>query len=408
MACEITLMEAVKATHLEPDVRIEGIRRSGAVLYEYVGGSTCYGTNLPSSDKDIRGVFCLPKSQYLTITKPVDLVSDEREIEGKKKNDSVFYTLLRTFELLKKANPNILEALWVPNDCIVTTSPEMEVIIQNRNLFISKSCLGSHYGYAQSQIDRAQGKNKKVNNPQPKERPKKLDFCRVISCIPGAKPWTHPDVELSRFPFRPILLKEIPWVNLAHYHVAAVEHMQNAYRMYYYGEDAKGVFRGDDMLVCDSIPMDDEHPRFSGILLYDEAEYQRAVKEWKSYWDWVSNRNISRWIDQEGGKLSFDAKNMTHCMRLLMSGINIVKNGEPIVRFSGDQLKYLMKIRTGEITKYDEIMADVQAKIAEMEEGAKISTIPEKVDSSKIDALYSEVSEMAWKRLFKNGMDVLA
>jgi hypothetical protein len=67
-----------------------------------------------------------------------------------------------------------------------------------------------------------------------------------------------------------------------------------------------------------------------------------------------------------------------------------------------------MKIRTGEITKYDEIMADVQAKIAEMEEGAKISTIPEKVDSSKIDALYSEVSEMAWKRLFKNGMDVLA
>ena len=231
-------------------------------------------------------------------------------------------------------------------------------------------------------------------------KPSKLDFCRVIACIPGSKPWTHPDVGSSRFPFRPISLKEMPWVNLAEYHVAAVEHMKNAYRMYYYGEEAKGVFRGDDMLVCESIPMDDEHPRFSGILLYDEADYQRGVKEWKSYWDWIQNRNPSRWIDQEGGKLTHDQKNMTHCVRLLMSGLNIIKHGNPIVRFEGEQLKRLMDIRTGKVTDYDEIMAEVENRVAEMEEASKTSTIPEKVDNEKIEALYTEVSEMAWNRLF--------
>jgi len=178
--------------------------------------------------------------------------------------------LRRIFELLKDANPNVIESLWIPSDCIVSSSPEMDKVIANRHLFISKACLGSHFGFADAQIKKARGSNKKVNNPEPQERPKKTDFCRIIPCIPGAKPWTHPDMKSSVFPFRRYPSNEMPWVNLKDYHVAAVEHMRNAYRLYYYGEGSKGVFRGDDMLVCESIPMDDEWPKFTGILLYDE------------------------------------------------------------------------------------------------------------------------------------------
>ena len=129
-------------------------------------------------------------------------------------------------------------------------------------------------------------------------------------------------------------------------------------------------------------------------------EHRTQVKEWKSYWDWIQNRNPSRWIDQEGGKLTHDQKNMTHCVRLLMSGLNIIKHGNPIVRFEGEQLKRLMDIRTGKVTDYDEIMAEVENRVAEMEEASKTSAIPEKVDNEKIEALYSEVSQMAYNRLF--------
>lgn len=403
MADAKMLMDAVKATDLDPNVRIAAIRASGAVLFEVVGGSHSYGTALPTSDRDIRAIFSLPRSEYLKTTKFVDQVSDDRKLEGKKaKNDDIFYTLKRIFELLKGANPNIIELLWEPKDCVVSSSPEFELIQANRSLFISKACLGSHFGYAKDQIAKARGKNKKVNNPQPKERPSKDDFCRIIPCIPSAQPWTHPDMPTPRMPFRPIPVKDMPWISLKDYHVAAVEHMRNAYRLYcYYGDPAcKGVFRGDGMLVCESIPMDDEHARFSGILLYDQSEYDRALKDWNSYHEWIDNRNVHRWIDQENGLLDYDAKNMMHCIRLLMSGLNIVKNGEPIVRFSGTTLDYLMAIRRGEL-KYDDLIKEVEQRVVEMEECAKTSSIPYAVDEEKIETLYSEVSEMAWKRLFE-------
>lgn len=403
------LMRGVNSRGLDPAARIQAIRDSGAILFEYIGGSIAYGTNLPESDKDLRGCFCLPRSQYLGLSKPVNGISDERETEGKKKNDDQFYTFSRIFKLLKGSNPNCLEALWIPSDCVISSSPEFEKVIANRHLFISKECIASHCGYAKAQCDRARGKNKKVNNPQKKTPPVKEDFCRIIPCIPDAALWTHPDMPSNRLPFRQLPLKDMPWIDLKDYHIAAVEHMQNAYRLYcYYGEPScKGVFRGDGMLVCESIPIEDEHPRFSGILLYDKSEYERALKDWQSYHEWIKNRNVHRWVDQEGGKLQFDSKSMAHCMRLMMSALNVVKNGEPLVRLSGKNLDEVMAIRTGKRTDYNSIIKDVDDKLAELRSFEKASTIPDTVDHNKIEALYGEVSEMAWQRLF-GGIPVLS
>lgn len=399
------LMESVKDTSLSPKARIDGIRQSGAMLFEYVGGSIAYGTNVEGSDRDLRGIFCMLPEECLGLQSalPKGSIADDRKIEGQKaKNDDTIYTLKRFFELLKGSNPNVLEALWMPDDCVVSRSPEMDIIIDNRRLFMTRACLGSHFGFAAAQISRASGKNKKVNNPCPKERPKKLGFCHIVACIPGKQPWVNPDVpSASHAPFRPVPLSEMPWVDLSHYHVSSVEHVHGLYRMYYYGEDAKGVFRGDDMLVCESIPMEDEIPRFSGLLVYNESEYEKAVKAWGSYWDWMNHRNEARWIDQEKGKLAFDQKNMMHCVRLLWSGLNIIRNGEPIIRFSGEQLDYLMALRTGKITDYNEVMAKVAGLISEMEEAVKTSPLPAAIDELEVDNLYLEVARMAWARLFK-------
>jgi hypothetical protein len=377
---------------LKSQITLDELRASNRIIYSVISGSHAYGTNTPESDQDLRGYFWVPPHDYISLYDVQPQVDDEA-------HDICYYSLKRAFDLLKTANPNQIELLWIPQDCIqIARSPIMDEILANRHLFISKKTYTTHASYAAMQIKKAKGKNKKVHNPQPETMPRKEDFCWVIDMDRGFNlsliwkqlVWdsklTTVDTD-SSFPFRPVPLKE-SGLNLSHFHVSSLEHVPNAYRMYYYGNDAKGVFRGDQMLCCESISMDDELDRFRGLLIYNKEEYEKAVKDWHSYWDWVKNRNDSRWIDQEKGLVDFDAKNMMHCARLMMSCEHIFTHGEPLVRFEGEPLEFLRKIRRGEIS-YEKIMEFVEAKDATLKELYEKSTvIPQEVDMEKLDMFY--------------------
>jgi len=373
-------------------MNLEQLKASGKIFFECVSGSHAYGLSTPKSDVDIRGFFYHSNNDYLGLVDPPQQVGD-------KKNDITYYSLKRSFELLMTANPNIIELLWMPEDCVKSKTPLMEKLIENRDLFISKKCFYTHSGYAYAQIKKATGQNKKVNNPQPEERPKKENFCWIIRTVdPNVEPCNNCDGSLwsswslqSEFPCRPIPLGQTG-IDLSKWHVAAVEHISNTYRMYYYGENAKGVFRGDDMLVCESIPKEDENSKFQGsLLVYNKHEYEKALKDHKSYWDWMKNRNENRWVDQEKGKLHYDQKNLMHCMRLLMSGENILNAGFPIVRFEGSNRDYLMSIRNGEM-KYEDIMAEVEKRMANLQKlYNNPDKIPHSVNMKKITGLYRDL-----------------
>ena len=85
-------------------------------------------------------------------------------------------------------------------------------------------------------------------------------------------------------------------------------------------------------------------------------------------------------------------KNMMHLMRLLYSGEGIVRNGEPIVRFSGERLERLLSIKRGEWT-FDEIMAEASAVQANIEAGR--NRLPPECDRQKVDELIAAVMEAA-------------
>lgn len=368
-------------------MNVEMLRKSGRIIFECVSGSHLYGLNTPKSDVDIRGLYLNPSVEYLGLSEPAGQIGDE-------KHDTTYYSLKRFFELAQTANPNIIELLWVPDDCYRIRTPLMEKLMENRDLFISKKCYHTHSGYAFAQIQKAKGSNKKVHNPQPEEKPKKEDFCFFIP-----KGMFDPfEFDYSKWmhepPARPIPVgKYFKEGELREYHASSLEHTSNVYRLYYYGQEAKGIFRGDDMLVsCESIPFEDEFNNFAGLLIYNQDLYEKAMRDWHSYWDWMKNRNESRWIDQEKGKLNYDQKNMCHCLRLLISGEHILTHGCPIVRFEGEQRDYLMKIRAGEF-KYEELMAEVEQRMAKLEELYKTSTIPHSVDVGAIEKLYRELSK---------------
>jgi hypothetical protein len=269
-------------------------------------------------------------------------------------------------------------------------TPAMQKIIDNRHLFISKKAYHTFNGYAHSQIKRAKGQNKWINNPQPKNPPDKLGHCWIIpisrysfSGIIGQSS------ESTRMPFRPFALSGI---NLNKYNCAKMEHMENTYRLYWYGSNAKGVFRGlNQQLVVESIPKEEEWSKFAGLLIFNEQAYNAAYKDWVNYHDWLKNRNETRYMSQESGEIDYDAKSVMHCMRLLWSGENILLHGEPIVRFEGERRQMLLDIRNDLFT-YEDIIAIVEGKKAELDELNETSTIQNKVNIKKIDELYREVA----------------
>jgi hypothetical protein len=353
--------------------------RRQTILFECIAGSRAYGTTLKDSDEDIRGIFALASRAYLDLSRPADLVGDSR-------GNVVYYSLRRVVELLAQANPNILELLFMPEDCVLTSTPEMQMLLAARQIFVTKQCADTHAGYAMSQIKKAKGQNKWINNPKPAVPPSREDFCYIISWRTGA--------ESAALPARPIPLRRAGW-NLAEYHAARLEHARDTYRLYYYGSAARGVFRGD-VLVCESISEPDEATCFAGFLIYNESGWRQALADHENYWTWRRERNEARWQQQERGELDFDAKNMMHTIRLLLSGRSLLQDGHPIVRFTGDDLALLMSIRRGELP-FERIMAEAERILADCERLKRTADLPEVCDVAQATALLAEVTE-AWER----------
>jgi len=83
---------------------------SDNIIFEAVCGSKAYGLDTPTSDTDIRGVFISPKTDFYAMDFPDQLANDS--------NDIVYYELSKFIHLLQKNNPNVLELLAVPEECI--------------------------------------------------------------------------------------------------------------------------------------------------------------------------------------------------------------------------------------------------------------------------------------------------
>ena len=111
------------------------------IIFKGISGSHSYGTATSESDVDIRGIFRLPIEHMLSLFNPINQVSD-------KKSDIQFYELKRYFELAMNANPNIIELLWTPEDCVQYESEVWKKFQENRDLFISLKAYHSFSGYA--------------------------------------------------------------------------------------------------------------------------------------------------------------------------------------------------------------------------------------------------------------------
>lgn len=344
---------------------IQSLRDRGLIVFECISGSRSYGLDLPGSDTDLKGVFILPKADYYGLGY-VEQVSNES-------NDEVFYELGRFFELLVRNNPNILELLAVPEECILQKHPLMEAV--RPELFLSKLCRQTFARYALSQIGKARGLNKKINKPMEGERKSILHFC-YIARGGGSVP----------------LLQWLEEAGLQQEQcgLAALPHMRDVYGLYA-GRDAAMGYSGimaraySTEVALSSIPKGEEPVAY---LHFNKDGYSVYCKEYKAYHEWVEKRNELRYRGTlEHGK-SYDAKNMMHVFRLLDMAEEIALGKGVITRRPNRE--FLLSIRSGAFG-YEELLHRAEEQMVRVEELYEKSSLPDTPDISRAEHLLVQI-----------------
>lgn len=118
------------------------------ILFLVVSGSYAYGTNIETSDLDIRGVALERETDILGLT------NFEQYID--KYSDTVIYSLKKFLKLAKECNPNIIEMLYSEPCHYFYVSPLGRIILENRDLFLTKRAVYTFGGYAYQQLSRIQ------------------------------------------------------------------------------------------------------------------------------------------------------------------------------------------------------------------------------------------------------------
>lgn len=350
---------------------IEDLRNKGCIIFECITGSRAYGLALPHSDTDIKGVFILPKEYYYGLEYIPQLNNET--------NDIVFYELGRFIELLTKNNPNLLEMLNVAEDLILYKHPIFEKV--KSELFLSKICADSFVHYAESQVHKAKGLNKKIVNPVEPERKTPLNFCYVTH-EQGATP----------------LLKwlEIKGFDVNKCGIINVPHIKDLYALFYDAKanfGYKGIISGPDAneVQMSSIPKGEQPLAY---LHFSKDAYTQHCKQYREYWQWVKNRNEARYEGTLSHGKNYDAKNMMHTFRLLDMAEDLLKEGKIVVKRPNRE--ELLLIRSGHF-EYDELLAKALDKIDKIQNIKANSALPDAPDLVKIEALLVEMREEWYK-----------
>ena len=343
-------------------------------------GSHGHGLNRPDSDYDYRGAFIAPKRYYLGFDKVEQKDSgwDEEGIlsflDGNQ--DTVIYEIRKLIQLLAGANPNVLELLWLKEYPFLTEIGKH--LIKNRNLFLSKKVKHTYSGYAFAQIKKMETHRKWLLNP-PQKKPLPADY-GIEDISPLNKE------ELNTFlEYLYLLIRG---------KIEFLEESEQLYKLLTADIDFKGVLK--QYTFPDETLEYTQNLTNSGKdfirLLKKSQTYQVALREWKSYEFWKKNRNPLR-AEMEK-KSGYDLKHGMHCIRLLRSGLEVLKTGNLTVdrNIAGDA-QTLRAILAGEYS-YEELMKMADDLFSQMDDTYEKSSLPHKPNLNTINNLCMELVEM--------------
>lgn len=303
-----------------------------------LGGSWAYGTNIETSDVDIRGIALNSKEEILT--------SKNFEQRDDKNTDTVVYSFNKIISLLTASNPNVIEILGNKPEHYLYLSPIGKELLDNRQLFLSKRCIHAFGGYANAQLRRLDNKAARLVDQTQQEQ-------HILNSINNAK-FTYPDRFFS-YPSDAINL----YVDVSHQDELDSEIYMDINLKHYPLRDWKGMW----------------------------SDMNNIVKEYGK----IGHRNANA---IEHGKL---AKHQMHLVRLFLMCLDILNDHE-IITYREKDHEFLMDIRNGKYLddnrqptdEFFEIVSDLEAKL---EEAKKTTTLPDVPNYKKIQEFVMSINE---------------
>lgn len=377
---------------------------SGRIIYHYIRGSKLFGLDTENSDIDTGGVFIGPKSWFLGLGDDyIDTIHSEN-------HDDFFMELKKYMTQLEKSSPEVLESLFVPDNLILYKDPIMNLILKNRDKFITKECIKPFYFYSKSQIKKAKGLKKMISMDINKVSTRKtpLEFCYVSI---GSGKTMRLDLWLKKNGLKECYCGLVKLPNYFEGYAlfydwgADVELDDSKYSLLTKLQVHKpqniigyrGILSPSDpnttMLRLSSIPKEEiELCTFQ----FGMNAFSQHCNEFKNYNEWVKKRNNERY--QLNKEYNFDSKNMTHTVRLLTQSLEIVQGKGLILNRKGIDREFLLNIKNHKIS-YDEIIKYSENLIKQLENEIPKSNLPEKIDKNFIEELILEMRDKFYKKL---------
>ena len=144
------------------------------IMFEGITGSISYGTATDISDMDIVG-WCIPAKEvifphlsgYITgFGKQQQRfnVYQQHHIFDKdpgRTYDISIYNIVSYFNLCMDNNPNMIDTLFLPQECVLYTNKIGNMVRDKRHIFLHKGCYKKFLGYAKSQLHKIETRKPK-------------------------------------------------------------------------------------------------------------------------------------------------------------------------------------------------------------------------------------------------------
>ena len=310
-----------------------------------VGGSHAYGTNVATSDVDIRGIALNTKEEILGAANFEQVVNNE--------TDTTIYSIRKIVSLLSSCNPNTIEMLGLKPEHYLYLSSVGQELLDNKKLFLSKRAKYSFGGYAFSQLRRLDNKAARTIEQAAREQ-------HILNSITAAT-YAWPD----------------------------------KYGCFKTGEGIKLYLDDSEQEGMDKEIFMDIH--LTGYPLRDYKAMWADMKNIVSDYDKIGHRNQNA---IERGKLG---KHMMHLVRLYLMCIDILEK-EEINTYRENDIPFLMDIRNGKFLDGDsQPLAEFYEMVDEYEKRLEYAvantSLPDKPDYNKINEFLMSVNERVVKDL---------
>lgn len=310
------------------------------IIFLTLGGSYSYGTNVETSDVDVRGCALNSESDLLGLTSFEQVVNTQ--------TDTTIYAFNKLVSLLLNCNPNTIEMLGCKPEHYFYISDIGREMIANRKMFLSKRAVHSFGGYANQQLRRLENALARDRLSQARREE------HILNSMKGA-----------------------------------VKSFESRYTIFE---------NGSIVLYTDESPRKDlDREIFADIQLkkYPVREFNSVINDLTNVigtYEKLNHRNHKK--DDEHLN-----KHAMHLIRLYLLCLDILEK-EDIVTYRGDDLPLLMSIRKGDYQLEDgtyrpeffEMVSDFEKRLNYAKQN---TNLPDNPDMKKVEEFVMSVNRRA-------------